>query len=344
MPGGLRHSSDDEPGIRRQGRSRFTYRDDVTGRVVRDREQLDRIEAIAVPPAWTDVWICRDAHGHVQATGRDDRGRKQYRYHPDFRRRREAAKFADLIPFGEALGPLRARLTEDLDGREWDFDHVVAVVLALLDTTHIRVGNEQYARQNGTFGLTTLREKHVDVAGRQVRLRFVGKAGKEVDVEVDDPRLAREVRRCRELPGQLLFQWCDVRGERHPVRSTDINERLRELTGLDVTAKTFRTWGASVRAAAHLAAADPPASARSANRQIVEAIDAVAERLGNTRAVARASYVHPAIPAAYEAGRLGEWWRAGPSRRGGGLEADERRLLVVLRRARRAGFAVRQAA
>ncbi len=337
MAGDLTFSGDDEPGIRRMGRKRFSYRDDITGQPV-GRAHLERIEALVIPPAWTDVWICRDERGHMQATGRDGRGRKQYRYHPAYRQRREAEKFADLIPFGEALGPLRARLGDDLDGRDWDFDHVVALVLALLDTTHVRVGNESYARENGTFGLTTLRNRHVETSTRRARLNFVGKGGKAVDVEIDDRQLAREIRRCRELPGQLLFQWIDVRGERHPVRSTDVNERLRELTGLDLTAKTFRTWGASVRAAELLAGEETPSSARARNQVIVDAVDEVAAVLGNTRAVARASYVHPAVPAAFEQGTLGDWWSAGPSRSAGGLQAVERKLLVVLRKAHRAGL------
>jgi DNA topoisomerase-1 len=335
MGDGLTYTSDDEPGIARRGTKRFRYYDTVTGREVGARTK-ERIEALAIPPAWRDVWICRDADGHLQATGRDARDRKQYRYHPRFRQQRDAEKFADLIPFGEALGPLRRRLREDLDGREWDFDHVLAVVLALLDTTHVRVGNDHYARENGTFGLTTLRDRHAAPTGR--RLHFIGKGGKEHDVPIDDPLLAREIRRCRQLSGQRLFQWIDVRGERHPVRSNDVNERLRELTGIDATAKTFRTWGATVRAATLLGNTDPPESEREAKRAVLDAVDEVAEHLGDTRTVARASYVHPIIPAAFESGQLSEWWEAGPTRAGHGLERDERRLLHVLGRARRTGL------
>jgi len=336
---GLTFSSDEEPGIRRRGTKRFRYDDEATGSVVRDKRTLERINALVIPPAWTNVWICAAANGHIQATGRDARARKQYRYHAAYRSQREREKFADLIPFGEALGPLRARLRDDLDGRAWDFDHVVALVVALLDCTHVRVGNVHYARENGTFGLTTLRNKHVQEPSRgPLRLQFVGKGGKEHDVAIDDAELARQVRRCRQLPGQQLFQWVDVTGERHPVRSGDVNERLRELTGLELTAKTFRTWGASVRAAALLADAGEPASAREANREIIAAVDEVAQVLGNTRAVARASYVHPAVLAAFEAGRLEDWWRDGPSRAGSGLKADERKLLAVLRRAKRAAL------
>ena len=342
MGDGLTFSSDSDPGIRRRGAKRFRYIDETSGHVVRAKSTLARIEGLVIPPAWTNVWICAAANGHIQATGRDARGRKQYRYHAAYRARREAEKFSDLVPFGEALGPLRTKVRDDLDGGEWDFDHVVALVLALLDTTHIRVGNEHYARENGTFGLTTLRNRHVRVDGRNARLHFVGKGGKEHDVDIEDRLLAKEVRRCLQLPGQLLFQWIDARGERHPVSSSDVNERLREVTGLDVTAKTFRTWGASVRAAALLAAAGEPANARESRSTVVAAIDEIADRLGNTRAVARASYVHPAIVTAYEQGRLADWWRDGPVRAGHGLRPEERKLLLVLRRARRAGFAGRE--
>jgi DNA topoisomerase I len=338
LPPSLVHSSDDEPGIRRTGTKRFTYRDEVTGRDVRGRAALDRIAALAVPPAWTDVWICREANGHIQATGRDDRGRKQYRYHPDYRARRDAEKFADLVPFGEALGPLRKQLRLDLRRRTWDCERVLALVVALLDTTLVRVGNEGYARENGSYGLTTLRNRHLRDNGRRPTLRFSGKSGLQHEIEIEDPALARLVRRCHQLPGHRLFQWVDDDGTSHPVRSDDVNARLRELTGLDVTAKTFRTWGATTRAASLLAVEDPPGTDREARATVVRAVDEVAEVLGNTRAVARSAYVAPVVVTAYEAGRLQEWWAKGPSRPAGGLVADERRLLSVLRRARRAGL------
>jgi DNA topoisomerase-1 len=334
----LVHSADDEPGIRRRGRKRFTYVDEVTGREVRGRASIARIEALAVPPAWTDVWICREGNGHIQATGRDARGRKQYRYHHDFRARREAEKFADLLPFGEALGPLRKQVRADLRRPSWDCERVLGLVVALLDTTLVRVGNEGYARDNGSYGLTTLRNRHLRGSARRPTLRFVGKGGLPHEIAIEDPALARLVRRCHQLPGQRLFQWEDDDGELRPVRSDDVNERLRELTGLDVTAKTFRTWGATTQAAATLASVDPPSSEREAKRSIIDAVDEVAEVLGNTRAVARSSYVAPVVFDAYEAGRLQGWWAKGPSRAAGGLDADERRLLTVLRRARRAGL------
>jgi len=331
----LRHSSDDAPGFRRKGRKRFGYVDDETGRDVHDPATLERIAALAIPPAWTDVWICRDPAGHVQATGRDAKGRKQYRYHPEYRAQRESAKFADLVPFGEALGDLRRTIEADLRRPDLGQERVLALVLALLDRTAIRIGNESYAKANKTFGLTTLRDKHVDISGSTVAFCFVGKGAKRHEVKLSDRRLAGLVRRCRDIPGQQLFQWEDRDGGRHGIQSDDVNGRLRELTGLDITAKTFRTWHASVGAAALLAGQPLPESQRGVSSAVVEVCDEIASTLGNTRAVARASYVHPAVPAAFEAGLLHDWWRDGPTRSAGGLEPDERKLLAVLRKAKR---------
>lgn len=333
----LVHSCDDEPGIRRRGRSRFTYVDDSGARVT-DQRTLDRIASLAIPPAWRDVWICTKPNGHLQATGRDDRNRKQYRYHPLFRARREEQKFADLIPFGESLGGLRKRLDTDLRLPGLPEERVLALVIALLDRSRIRVGNDEYAQTNRTFGLTTLQDRHVRFGQGGLRFCFVGKGGRRHDVCIDDARLAKLVRRCRDLPGQQLFQWEDDDGVLRPVGSARVNERIRELSGIDATAKTFRTWGATVKAAELLALAGEPATQREAKSTVLAAVDEVAHELGNTRSVARASYVHPAIPAAYEAGRLEEWWTDGPTRAGGGLLPEERRLLVVLRKARRAGL------
>jgi DNA topoisomerase I len=335
---GLRYWTDDAPGLRRRGRSRFTYADDRSGHDVRDPATLDRIAALVIPPAWTDVWICPDPRGHIQATGRDAKGRKQYRYHADYRSQRESAKFADLVPFGESLGALRRAIDDDLDRRDLGEDRVLALVLALLDRTAIRIGNESYARANKTFGLTTLRDKHVEVSGSTVAFCFVGKGDKRHEVKLTDRRLAGLVQRCRDLPGQQLFQWEDPDGTRHVVQSDDVNARLRDLTGLDVTAKSFRTWHASVGAATLLAGQPLPGSARQANSAVVEVCEEVAVTLGNTRTVARASYVHPAVPAAFEAGLLHDWWRDGPSRAARGLEPEERKLLAVLRKARRRGL------
>jgi DNA topoisomerase-1 len=337
-PPGLRHCTDDGPGLRRHGRKRFRYVDDRSGDDVTDEPTLARIAALAIPPAWTDVWICPDARGHVQATGRDAKGRKQYRYHADYRAQRETAKFADLVPFGEALGDLRKAIDADLRLPDLGQERVLGLVLALLDRTAIRIGNESYARANKTFGLTTLRDKHVTIEGSTVAFCFVGKAAKRHEVKLTDRRLASLVRRCRDVPGQQLFQWEDADGGRHGISSDDVNGRLRALTGLDVTAKTFRTWHASVGAAALLAGQPLPESQRGVNSAVVEVCDEIANTLGNTRTVARASYVHPAVPAAFEAGLLHDWWREGPTRSAGGLEPDERKLLAVLRKAKRRGL------
>jgi DNA topoisomerase-1 len=341
---GLRHSADDRPGIRRRGTKRFTYTDDRTDHPVTDRATLDRIASLAIPPAWTGVWICRDPLGHIQATGRDAKGRKQYRYHPEYRAQRESEKFADLIPFGESLADLRSTIDADLRRGDLGEERILALVLSLLDRTAIRVGNESYARDNKTFGLTTMRARHADVHGSTVDFCFVGKGDKRHEVSVEDRRLATLVRRCRQLPGQLLFQWQDDDGALHPVRSDDVNDRLREVTGLDVTAKTFRTWHASVGAATLLAGQPLPESTRAANSAVVEVCEEVATSLGNTRTVARASYVHPAVTASFEAGVLHDWWRDGPSRSAKGLAPEERKLLAVLRRARRRGLGVARSA
>ena len=335
MDGRLRFVDDQEPGIRRLGRTRFRYRDDLTGETVRDRELLARIKALAVPPAWTDVWICSDPRGHVQATGRDARNRKQYRYHSDFRAAREATKFDELVDFGRSLGELRRQVDVDLRRRGLPFERVVALVIALLEHTYVRVGNEAYAAENGTFGLTTLRRRHVKVEGSVLKLCFIGKGGKRHEVECTDMRLARIVRRCQDLGGQLLFEYEDDEGDLSPVSSNDVNDYLQRVTGLSSTAKTFRTWGGTVLAATGLverATAEPDAAPTSVLKDV---IDDVADQLGNTATVCRASYVHPAVISAFENGELVARWQDGPSRAGGGLSADERRLLHVLEPRRR---------
>lgn len=339
--GALRYVSDAEPGIRRTGHQRFRYTDEATGQPVRDRQERERLAALAVPPAWTDVWVCADPDGHVQATGRDARGRKQYRYHPDYRSACEQAKFADLVEFGRSLGDVRHRVDEDLSRRGLPFERVVALVVALLEHTLVRVGNEEYAADNDTYGLTTLRHRHVRVDAGDIRLRFDGKGGRSHDVACDDPRLCRLVRRCQDLRGQLLFQYYDDDGGLSPVSSHDVNGYLRDATGLEATAKTFRTWGATVQAARGLAALGEPETVGERRDGIRTVVAGIARRLGNTPVVCRASYVHPAVIDLYGAGALTQRWAAGPSRAAGGLDADERRLLYVLgattTTARRAG-------
>lgn len=323
---GLRYVTDAEPGIRRRRHGRgFSYRD-ARGEPVSPADRR-RIDALVIPPAWRDVWICPFARGHLQATGRDARGRKQYRYHDRWREVRDADKFSRLRTFGEALGPLRARLDEDLE-REPGRTQVLAAVVRLLDDTLIRVGNEEYAATNETFGLTTLRPEHVERAGaRSFTVRFVGKSGVEHDVSVQDPKLARLVRRCHELEGQVLFSYQEG-GEPVAVTSTDVNEYLRALVGPDTTAKVFRTWGASAIVTGELATGELPDTDREAEQRVVEAIDVAAGQLRNTRAVCRQSYVHPVVLDAFRAGDLHEVWH--DARSGPRLTRADRTLLRLL--------------
>jgi DNA topoisomerase-1 len=330
---GLAYGSDSEPGLRRAGRAKVRYVDDRRGgRAVTDANTLERIRRLAIPPAWTDVWISPDPSSHLQATGRDARGRKQYRYHPDFRSQRDATKFDQLVAFGGALGGLRRRVDADLARPGLPADRVTALVVSLLDRTFLRVGNECYARDNGSFGLTTLRDRHAKVSGAMIRLRFVGKSAKVHEVAWTDLRLARLVRRCQDLPGQVLFQWVDDEGQRHPIRSDDVNIYLRRASDIDATAKTFRTWGATLLAAAGLAAVadDVPPDLRP--RVVAQAMTIVADHLGNTPAVCRASYVHPVVITAFDQGCLGALWSAPPRRRPRDLVTEEHRLLHVLER------------
>ncbi len=305
---GLRWSGDTQPGIRRRRCGKgWAYRHDVDGRVS-DREVLARIRSLAVPPAWTDVWICDRADGHLQATGRDAKGRKQYRYHPDWRAERERTKFEQLADFGQGLDDLRAKIDEDLRRPGLPPERVVALVLCLMDRTLIRVGNDEYRRTNGTYGLTTLCRQHVVVDGGRLRFRFKGKGGYRHDVRLTDRRLAALVRRCHELGGREVFTYLDGEDVAR-VDSDDCNTYLREVLGPDVTVKTFRTWGASAIVTGHLALEDPPETETAAASLYLEAVDAAADRLGNTRAVARRSYVHPLIEEAWRDGVLDEQWR-----------------------------------
>jgi len=260
---------------------------------------VGRIRALAIPPAWTDVWICQDPRGHLQATGRDARGRKQHRYHAAYREHRESAKFDRMLTFAGLLPRIREQVDEDLTRRGLGREKVLAAVVRLLELTLIRVGNEEYARLNRSFGLTTLRDRHARIEGTQVRFAFTGKSGKRHEVTLRDRRLARVVARCQELPGQDLFQYVDEAGEVRDVRSEDVNGYLREIAGEDVTAKDFRTWAGTVLAYRALRALQPTDTDREARRNVVEAIRATAESLGNTPSVARRSYVHPAVLQAY---------------------------------------------
>ena len=325
---GLRYSSDDEPGISRRKSGRgFSYRTERGGRVESER-QLARIRALGIPPAWTQVWVCADAKGHLQATGRDVRGRKQYLYHQDWRALRDASKFDRMLEFGTELPRLRDRIETDLARPGLPRERVLAAVVRLVDETLIRVGNEEYRRQNGSFGATTMRSRHAQVEGWHISVEFKGKSGKLQRAELSDRRLARTMRQLQELPGQELFEYLDDDdGERRPVRSDDVNDYLREVSGAEMTVKDFRTWGASALCMRALDGLDPPATPTAAKRSIAEAIRDVASALGNTPAVCRASYVHPAILESFAAGEL----PAPATRRLRGLDRWESGLLRFLR-------------
>jgi DNA topoisomerase-1 len=296
---------DDEPGIRREGSpKRFRYVD-ARGERVRHAATLARIRALVIPPAWTDVWICSQANGHVQATGRDARGRKQYRYHARWSEQRGADKYARMLAFGEALGRIRAQTAKDLALAGLPREKVLATVVRLLEITHARIGNEEYAKQNKSYGLTTLTSRHVDVSGPRISLRFRGKSGKSHALDVRDATLAKVVRRCEELPGQRLFEYLDDDGSVHPVGSHDVNEYIRAISGGDFTAKDFRTLAGTVLAARALREQEPCASKAQLKRAVRAALEVVSSHLGNTIAVCRKSYVHPAVLDAYERSLLG---------------------------------------
>lgn len=306
---GLVYTQDDQPGIRRvrAGRS-FRYLT-ARGRPVKTVD-LKRIRSLVIPPAWKDVWICPDPRGHLQATGRDARGRKQYRYHPRWREVRDETKYGRMIEFGRALPTIRRRTDVDLRRRGLPRPKVLAAVVKLLEKTFIRVGNDEYARDNRSFGLTTMRDGHVKVSGSTVQFLFRGKSGVEHALELDDRRVARIVKQCRDLPGQELFQYRDTRGAVVDVGSADVNAYLKDATGEAFTSKDFRTWAGTVLAAKLLRECDAVDSEARARKNIVDAIDQVAKRLGNTRAVCRKSYVHPAVIDAYLDGGMGKTGRA----------------------------------
>jgi len=301
---GLRYVSDEAPGIAREAAGKgFRYRD-PDGAAIDDETILARIKSLAIPPAWTGVWICRQANGHLQATGRDARGRKQYRYHPAWRRQRDEVKYERMISFGQALPAIRARVEADLSKPGLVREKVLATVVHLLQATMMRIGNEEYARTNKSFGLTTLRVRHVKVDGSAVQFRFRGKSGVFHDVTVEHRRVARIIARMRDLPGQELFQYLDDDGERHAIGSADVNDYLRDISGEDYTAKDFRTWSGTVLAALALSEFEKVDSDVQARKNIVRAIESVAERLGNTPSICRKCYVHPAVIDAYLDGTI----------------------------------------
>ena len=323
---GLQYVTDQRPGFtRRKAGTGFVYCD-RRGHRIQDKATLQRIKSLAIPPAWTDVWICPNALGHIQATGRDARGRKQYRYHARWREVRDEVKYGRLIAFAETLPRIRSRTAADVKRSGLPREKVLAAVVQLLEKTLIRVGNEEYARDNHSFGLTTMRDQHARIDGSRVHFEFRGKSGIRHAVDLQDRRLAKIVKACRDLPGYELFQYVDSDGERQVIDSSDVNQYLREIGGQDFTAKDFRTWAGTVLAAQALAVVERSNTSAQAKRNVVKAIESVAERLGNTKAVCRKCYIHPAILDAYMDGatiRTIEARAARLARRPGALSAEE---------------------
>jgi DNA topoisomerase I len=300
---GLRYVSNQIPGIRRIKAGKHFRYVDPAGKTVA-QEDLTRIRSLVIPPAWTDVWICPIANGHLQATGHDVRGRKQYRYHSRWREVRDQTKYTRMIQFGRILPKIRQRVQEDMARPGLCKEKVLATVVRLLEVSLIRVGNEEYARANKSFGLTTMRDQHVEVNGGVLHFRFRGKSGKQHAVEIQDPRLARIVKRCQDIPGQELFQYLDAQGNQQTIGSADVNGYLKEITGEDFTAKDFRTWAGTVLAARALQELEQVDTQTKAKKNIVRAVEAVAQMLGNTPSICRKCYVHPAVLDAYLDGAL----------------------------------------
>lgn len=325
----LVYVSDDQPGIRRLRHGEgFRYLD-AKGGALKDKVVLERIRKLAIPPAWRDVWISPDANGHIQATGRDVRGRKQYRYHAGWRELRDRTKYDHVIAFAEALPEIRRRVAADMARQGICREKVCATIVGLLDKTLVRVGNDEYARTNGSYGLTTLESDHLEVRGEEVRFRFTGKSGRVWSLSMRHRRIARIMRTFQDLPGQRLFQYADGE-EIREVTSSDVNAYLREIAGPDVSAKDFRTWAGTVIAAIELAAAGPFASATEAKRKIRQAVINTAERLGNTPTICRKCYVHPRVIECYMSGRLPDFTGNERDAIPRDLSRDERRVLAML--------------
>lgn len=300
----LRYTCDEEKGIQRVTRAKRVSYQDSSGRVIRDRRQLARIRALSIPPAWTDVWICAEARGHLQATGRDARGRKQYVYHAEWHLHAGRTKFKKLRAFGQSLAGLRRQVARHLRKPGLPREKIIATVIELLDGTLIRVGNEEYARANGSYGLTTLRDHHAQIRGQKIHLQFKAKSGKTREVDFHGPRVARIVRKCQDLPGQQLFQYINGDGTPHRLESADVNRYLRAVTGQPFTAKDFRTWKATVLVLEKLLNTEPDLPSTTGRRAVSQAFRAAAEALGNTVTVCRKYYVHPQIPQLFLAGNL----------------------------------------
>jgi DNA topoisomerase-1 len=333
---GLRYASDEQPGLRRKGVGKgFRYLD-PDGKAIKDPKVLKRIRALAVPPAWTDVWICAQAEGHIQATGRDAKGRKQYRYHLDFRAVREDGKYEHLLDFAAALPRIRQAVEKHMALHDLSRECILATVVHLLETTLIRIGNADYAKQNKSYGLTTLRDPHVKIEGSALRFQFMGKSGKSWRLKVTDRRVAKIVRACQELPGQQLFQYLDAEGNRLGVTSSDVNAYLREISGTDITAKDFRTWAGTILAAAALQEFADIDEQAATKRNLKAAIERVATRLGNTATICRKCYIHPEVINSYLAGDLAVNLKRAIdrqlSRHLSGLKPEEAAVLALLER------------
>jgi DNA topoisomerase I len=332
---GLRYVSDTTPGIARKRAGKgFSYVG-PDGSRISDKKEIARIRSLAIPPAYTDVWICPHPNGHIQATGRDARGRKQYRYHPRWREIRDETKFGRMLEFSQVLPVIRERVERDLSRPGLSREKVLATVVRLLECTGIRVGNDEYARANRSFGLTTLRSHHVEISGSTLRFQFRGKSGKIHDVALTDRRLARIVTHCQAIPGETLFQYVDADNVRQTVDSGDVNQYLREITSQEFTAKDFRTWAGTIQAVGALQALGPSETEREAKSAILRAIDQVAKRLNNTRAVCRKYYVHPAVFETYQAGTMLEALGNGngtAAAAAAALSAEEQAVVRLLRR------------
>ena len=301
---GLRYVSDAMPGIRRKRAGKYFSYIDRKGERIHDQDVLKRIRSLAIPPAWTNVWICPNARGHLQATGRDAKGRKQYRYHPKWRKIRDETKYDRMAAFGHALPQIREQVAHDLALPGLQRAKILATVVRLLDETSIRIGNEEYVRDNDSFGLTTMRNDHVDVEGSTIQFQFRGKRGKEHTIAIRDRRLARVVRKCLDLPGQELFQYIDSEKRVHVISSEDVNDYLKQVTKQDFTAKDFRTWAGTVTATCALQDLGEYETQTQAKKNVVHAIELAAQHLGNTPAICRKSYVHPEVIDAYLNGAL----------------------------------------
>ncbi len=305
---GLNYVNDHDPGVSRLTTAKGVAYRGADGKAVKDPAALDRIRALAIPPAWTQVWICPDPDGHIQATGRDQRGRKQYRYHPQWRAHCDQTKYERMAAFGHALPALRARVEADLRRHGLPKEKVIAAIVRLLEVTLIRVGNDEYARANKSFGLTTLRDRHARIEGAKLRFEFKGKCGVTHSTGLSDRRLARIVKACQDVPGQRLFQFIDADGQRHAVQSADINAYIAAATDGPFTAKDFRTWAGTLAAAQTLLAEQAPESPTHAKRTVAECVKQVAARLGNTPAVCRSSYIHPKVIEVFSDGALLDHW------------------------------------